>query len=70
MSTVPQKQLLPGDVMLHTKTGNRYVYEGHCKVKFEGEWIDAISYTCELSGERFVTSAVRLENSFTVIEFK
>lgn len=67
MSETLKREPIPGDVLIHTKTGNRYIYEGPCIVKIEGKWLEAISYTRELSDERFVTSAVRLENSFTVV---
>lgn len=70
MSNIPEKELKAGDILMHTKTGNRYVYEGPCKAKFQDEWISAISYISALNGERFVTSPVRLENSFIVVEFR
>lgn len=52
-------------IYVHTKTGNRYRIIQECKMKYNGKWMDAITYISEKDGEIYV----REYNDF-VLNFK
>lgn len=41
-------------IYVHTKTGNRYRIVQKCKMKHDGKWMNAITYTSEKDGEMYV----------------
>ena len=41
-------------IYIHTKTGNRYRIFQECKMKYDGKWMDAITYISEKDGEMYV----------------
>lgn len=49
-------------IYVHTKTGNRYRIFQKCKMKYDGKWMDAITYISEKDGEMYV----REYNNFTL----
>lgn len=51
-------------IYVHTKTGNKYRIVQSCKMKYDGKWMDAITYISEKDGEVYVREFCDFFNNF------